>query len=510
MTDHRQHDDPLAGLLKRTLASQPATHADCPEPEILAAYFDRALAPMTSGLAAESAGWEEHFSACTRCQEQLAVLARLAKDSGLGTRDAVLDARDAGRRFPSSFWKLRWLAPAAAALAAVTVWVVLTAPDRQQVLHSGDTSTIAQNRQTPPPASKEPSRADALPAETASAKTVGEDVKNREGKAGLRSQPDDAAARRDAIGALAATAKSDKDAALTTGRTEAGEKFAFEPRPDTSARPQSVAELPKQPAAGRYFKVQPMTPAEPAKRAPASQLDTKAASEVALEAKHKAKEEEKRNTDQVAALAAAKPAPPPTAPPTSSKNEVAAAPTPARRARINEGQGITVTRDEATKAKKSDAPTAPPPAPGALAPMPPGPAAESANQALAMRVRSFESPRGFFSVPVADSQVLWRFGPAGAIERSADAGATWQRQSSGITADLLAGAAPSGAICWAVGRAGMILRTTDGGNTWQQLGSPSSLDLVAIEARDAATATVTTSEGKRYGTSDAGRTWRSL
>ncbi len=505
LTDHRQHDDPLAGLLKRTLASQPATHADCPEPEILAAYFDRALA-------AESAGWEQHFSTCTRCQEQLAVLARVASDSGRGTRDSVLDASDASRRFPSSFWKLRWLAPAAAALAAVTVWFVLTAPDRRQVLHSGDTSTIAENRNAPLPASKEPSRADA-PAEALTAKVGNEGESIREGKAGLRAQPQVTAARPDAIGALAAAAKNDKDAALTLGRTEAGaksaddEKFAFGARRRAAAQVPGVAELP---AAADKFEVQPMAPAEPAKREPAPLLDNKAASELALEAdKQKAKEEEKRTVDQVGALAAAKPAPPPPAPPPSVKNEVASAPAPARRARVNEGQGITAARDEATKEKKADAPTAPPPATGALAPMPSGLAAESANQALAMRVRSFESPRGFFSVPVADSQVLWRFGPAGSIERSTNAGATWLRQSSGITADLLAGAAPSASACWAVGRAGIILRTTDGGNTWLQLGSPSSLDLVAIEARDAATATVTTAEGKRYATSDAGRTWKS-
>lgn len=503
MTDHRQHDDPLAGLLKRTLASQPATHADCPEPEILAAYFDRALAPMPSGLAAaESAGWEEHFSACTRCQEQLAVLARVASGPAPAAAQPHPRPDAIGARGFASFWKLRWLAPAAAALAAVTVWFVLTAPDRRQVLNSGDTSTIAQNRQAPPPASTEPSRADA-PAEALTAKVGNENESNREGKAGLRSQPEHAAARPDAIGALAAAAKNDKDAALALGRTQAGEKFTYDSRRDTPAQPQRVAELPTQPRADR-LEVQPMAPAEPAKREPSPLLDNKAASELAREAdKQKAKEEEKRTADQVAALAAAKPAPPPTAPPTSAKNEVAVAAAPARRARINEGQGITVTRDEATKEKKADAPTAPPPATGALA-------AESANQSLAMRVRPQDAARSFFSVPVADSQVLWRFGPAGSIERSTDAGATWQRQSSGIAADLLAGSAPSETTCWAVGLTGMILRTTDGGSTWQQLGSPSSLDLVAIEARDATTATVTTAEGKRYSTADAGRTWRSL
>lgn len=495
MTDHRQHDDPLAGLLKRTLASQASTHADCPQPEILAAYFDRSLA------AADSAGWEQHFSACTRCQEQLAVLARVA--SALAPAASAPSAAQPHPRGFASFWNLRWLAPAAAALAAVTVWVVLRAPD-QSLPQPGDTSTIAENRQASP-ASAEPTPADAPPAETLAAKIVDETDKNREEKASLRSHPEDPAARPDAIGARAAAAKDDKDVAATLGRTEAGaksaddEKFAFGARRRAPAQLPSASELPKQPAADHFYKVQPMAPAEPAKREPASLLDTKAAAEVAAEAeRQKAKEEEKRAVDQVAALAAAKPAPPPPVPAPTAQDKLATA--PARRARINEGQGIAVTRDDATNAKKADAPQ---PAPGALA-------AESANQALEMRMHPQQAARGFFSVPVADSQLLWRFGPAGSIERSTTAGATWLRQPSGVAVDLLAGSAPSASVCWAVGRAGVILRTTDSGSTWAQLGSPSSLDLVAVEARDATTAIVTTSEGKRYATSDAGRTWRSL
>jgi photosystem II stability/assembly factor-like uncharacterized protein len=115
----------------------------------------------------------------------------------------------------------------------------------------------------------------------------------------------------------------------------------------------------------------------------------------------------------------------------------------------------------------------------------------------------------FAAAHVTGAKVVWRFGPAGSIERSADSGATWERQVSGATADLLAGSAPSAAVCWAVGRGGVVLRTTDG-STWVQLGSPTADDLFAIVAVDANRATVTTANGKRYATTDAGRTWRSL
>jgi hypothetical protein len=114
----------------------------------------------------------------------------------------------------------------------------------------------------------------------------------------------------------------------------------------------------------------------------------------------------------------------------------------------------------------------------------------------------------FRAANVAGSKVVWRLGPAGSIERSADSGATWQRQTSGVSADLLAGSAPSPTVCWAVGRGGVVLRTTDG-STWSSLGSPTSQDLTAVEAVDADRATVTTADGKRYATTDGGRTWRS-
>jgi len=136
--------------------------------------------------------------------------------------------------------------------------------------------------------------------------------------------------------------------------------------------------------------------------------------------------------------------------------------------------------------------------------------AKSKDQMVgALRHRANESAAPFATVSVAKTQILWRVGPAGSIERSDDAGGAWQSQASGVASDLLAGSAPSTSVCWVVGRGGVVLRTTDG-KTWAQMGSPSSQDLIAVEARDAEQATVTTSDGKRYATSDGGRTWRSL
>jgi hypothetical protein len=104
--------------------------------------------------------------------------------------------------------------------------------------------------------------------------------------------------------------------------------------------------------------------------------------------------------------------------------------------------------------------------------------------------------------------VLWRVGLGGRIERSLDEGRTWLEQSSGVTSDLLAGAAPSDRVAWIAGRAGVILRTTDG-ERWRRVASPdASADWTSIEASDALHATVTSSDRRRFATEDGGQTWK--
>src|SRR4029077_426845 len=75
-------------------------------------------------------------------------------------------------------------------------------------------------------------------------------------------------------------------------------------------------------------------------------------------------------------------------------------------------------------------------------------------------------------------RVLWRLGSGGRIEHSTDEGQTWQPQASGVTADLLAGAAASEKIAWVVGRGGIIVRTEDGEH-WRQVTPPPATQSVA-------------------------------
>jgi photosystem II stability/assembly factor-like uncharacterized protein len=93
------------------------------------------------------------------------------------------------------------------------------------------------------------------------------------------------------------------------------------------------------------------------------------------------------------------------------------------------------------------------------------------------------------------------------VERSGDAGTTWQRQPTGVNAVLTAGAAPSRTVCWMVGAAGTVVRSVDG-RSWQRLAFPEPIDLRAVRASDAAHAVVTAGDGRTFATADGGRTWQ--
>ncbi len=104
-------DKAATELLRRSLARDSvlsAANDPCPEPEILAAYFERSL------NAEETARCELHLSACARCREELALLERA------GERPAI-EGRLARRR--AWLWNWRWLAPVAATLVVAAVWI---------------------------------------------------------------------------------------------------------------------------------------------------------------------------------------------------------------------------------------------------------------------------------------------------------------------------------------------------------------------------------------------------
>lgn len=436
LTDRRKHDDPLAGLMARTLATGlNRSGKECPAPEILAAFFEQSL-PRD-----ESARWELHFSNCTRCQQQLAALARM--------ETAAIPAEPQESRPSSLLWSWRWLAPLAATLGAVAIWITFNSTNPVPQTPSKTVATAENRALGETPESQAPARTDQP--STAVPKERNADA------VGLADRPQESAG--------SGTRSPARQIPTVQGAPSSSDSTAF-----------SKVLSPGGIVAG--------APSEPSRDRVDAVLDKNRTKGDEPQAGQKLKEEEKQAEKREAQIAAFRSLEPQSTPP--------AAPAAAPATEADK-------RAESTKDQKKDE------GKPALALGRPA----TTEEATAHRRRSNASTSMYVTVSVAGEQALWRVGPQGSIERSDDAGATWQRQTSGVAADLLAGSAPSATVCWAVGRGGVVLRTLDG-VAWTQLGSPSSLDLVSVEAASAKEATVTTSEGKRYITADGGRTWRSL
>jgi hypothetical protein len=201
-----------------------------------------------------------------------------------------------------------------------------------------------------------------------------------------------------------------------------------------------------------------------------------------------------------------RPEPRPAAPPAAPVVDAIRPPEPPP---VAEQEQASTRRD----AREADAPPArtgrtaekPVPAPPAAA----APLAQAVPELKDERAESFAAlskavaPRVISS---PDPDVRWRLAGT-SVERSTDGGRTWQPQSAGTTAELMAGASPAPTVCWIVGRNGTVLLTTDG-VAWRRLAFPAATaDLVGVTATDATNATVTTADGRTYRTSDGGLTW---
>ena len=104
--------------------------------------------------------------------------------------------------------------------------------------------------------------------------------------------------------------------------------------------------------------------------------------------------------------------------------------------------------------------------------------------------------------------IRWRIADDGVVYHSADGGAAWQAQPTGVNVRLAAGSSPSRSVCWLVGPAGVVLMTSDEGRSWQRVPFPFSIDLSSVRATDDKTATVVAAGGRAFSTTDGGRTWR--
>jgi|SRR5580658_1347990 hypothetical protein len=489
----REEDKAMAGLLRRSLAQDAGAGSgsgDCPEPEILAAYFDHALD------AEETAPYDLHFSRCSVCREQLAAMARAG-----GVSDA-----DAAEKNTTGAWAWltgpRWLMPAAAALVALLAITGIALRMRKPVV---PTNELAMARPDAVPPASSPPLTTPVPATNSA--SLPENAPATGAASSALVTTDKSAARPSAPVASGPDAEGVPIARSPSGASrEPGTPSRVVTRANSAARAGAVsgaggASDAKSAAAGAT---------QPQEQKPASQTSPgmvrgamRAGS--AGSASGGAAGGSVSSADQTVTVTEAAPA------------LEAAEPTkvlPAKKAETDSDsyksdsqlsvEAETVPPSNARNSKK--AATAAVAAPAQAMNLAASQTTEAAGLAKLQQAQ-ISSNLMNLQIQTPDPKVSWMI--AGTIEKSEDGGATWKLESPETRARIMAGSAPSVKICWLVGEHGTILRTTNGAH-WKTINPPAETDFVRVEATDASTATVTALDGRRFSTSDGGKSWNSV
>jgi hypothetical protein len=472
----QDNENAMDGLLRRSLARDSAAAGDCPDAELLSAYFDESLG------ADEAAHYELHFSTCPLCREQLAAMVRANTGQQLHPADLALEPALAGarpvaaialdatripsqakpaapgtrserkppeRKWPNARWlDLRWLIPVAAMLVLGTFVFMRFASHQPSV---GLDSQVAMSKSAPPPQDQ----AALEPEKKAS------NVATQE-KAAPNNQPSAASTptrSRSSIPSAAVAAPNPQSAsaernegASSRNSTASRNAPAATPRPSQGVGGRAPAFQSNKQVAGTISsaRVQEYQKAasEPAPAAPATELNASIAKIPVA-------------TDSADAVKSPAPAPPPAAEQKSQAFGLAG------RSNLH----TSTAGKSLAKAK---------------------PAEERYTETV---------------IPTPDSDIFYRTAKGGFVEVSEDGGVTWQGQLLNPSAEFTAGFAPEPRICWLVGRSGIVFLTEDG-KSWRKLPSPTSEDLVAVVARSASNATVTATDDRKWSTDDAGKNWR--
>jgi hypothetical protein len=124
-------------LLRQSIARDASAAGACPDPGLLAAYYERSLD------ATEAERLEEHLSGCWLCREQIAAMVR-AEESAID--GAPVPAKPKWARL----WDWRWLAPAAAAVLAIALlWSArrptAKVPEQQPLIAVSQSPAVERN-----------------------------------------------------------------------------------------------------------------------------------------------------------------------------------------------------------------------------------------------------------------------------------------------------------------------------------------------------------------------------
>ena len=454
----REENEAVAGLLRRSLARDAAADA-CPEPEFLAAYFEHSLD------ASETARYDQHFSACSRCREQLAAMVRA----------------DEPKPQSRSAWLLDWrlLTAAAAVLLLVTVWLVRK-PEKANLASQPASAPLVAEKEEPKRGSPASTATDRVTAEPQAAP---ENAKKAEPAQTLPAPQ--LLARNDAR-------KDDQKAAQQLADSSALEiesapKRVQGPPPSNQRavaqtrnfkQQQSLTNqavlggaLPRGAVAGHVGGAQQQ------QIAPASQMVMVEPSPAPAQSASAAPESAPANARNVSP---ASPPAPPSAPASTGARAIGSA-----------SETVTVTTDKISNDKKDSQPLAS--------------AYSTSDQGAMLQVLAERSVATVIDTPIPT--IKWRITTAGFVERSEDGGATWKGQEPDPDAHLVAGSAPTDKVCWLVGSEGIVLVTKDATN-WKKIPPPVTADLAAVSAKSASAATITTADGRRFSTHNEGKKWK--
>lgn len=483
----------LAGLLKQrgTWPSGPPAGEACPEPDLLAAYFERSLPE------AERESVEAHVSLCPRCAETLATLARAGET--MAPAEAAQQTRARGARWAWLDW--RWLAPLGAAAAAFVLYVTVRPPD---VLAPGAESA----RVAPAVAPHEAPQPTAAPPAVGSA--ARDQIASAPKPAATAPLADEASKAKDRrLTESASLDKMDKRANAAPGSIPAF-RGAVGGREEVRAAASDQANQSVPPALPA-MKVAPAAgPAANATLAANQAEDAQAKQQANAQAPAPARNAQNVQNPQNAMTEGK----------LAAQQNVPAAPAASQEGNRAVGGGLAGQQSAMSQRSAEATRRAPEPERGrAVAPAPPEQglkkelqsneraAEKDAAGGYAELERRRDAKSGSsVEIGSADGALLWRANAAGVIEVSKDSGATWSKQFE-ANAALVMAVTPEGRACWMASRSGVIVRTEDG-QTWQRVSIPKGETIASLNATSALRARITTASGRVYETSDGGKSWQ--
>jgi hypothetical protein len=516
MKDDSARDKAIEKLVAQKLRAGAATpSAACPDAEVLAAYFERTLAPK------ERATWEDHFSSCARCQAQLAALARMSSGEEGSPAAAPMRARVPARKIFRLRWA--WAAPMLVAMFVAGLWYT---GEFQPLLHQR--SEIPRGISSPAPPAKPPEVAPA----NEGTKPAPLRAEKKEGAASALSSAEDKLQHlprmtEQRLSNEPSPVPQPKGApAAAPAATAETNRLEMAPAPPPKAIPQgALAGGNIAPPTERMQMEAPQTQRE-ASAAGAGLAGGVASAPAAPLAAQPLREAISPQTEaQAVQLDSARLGPAGKASAGGLLGSVSGTVTDASGAAV---PGATVTVRN-TSTNVTTVLTANNAGAYAVAGLNPGVYTVRADargftpsvmnevtlQAHADRKVDFALQVGTVAqtvevqaraAAVQTASPPWRVGPRGLMQKLTPE-KKWESKVSGVTADLFDIAFPNSKIGWAVGQGGTVLRSTNGGKSWSKLTSPTHEDLVHVTAIGAESATVSSRSGRFFSTDDGGRTW---